>query len=178
MSALTADKGHICVFSIAYKHGEGCVLLIAVSSRHVSLVQNHLVIWFSQSTSHKAALHLLCTSVSERWGWGQRSVSIIMSPAHVHFMHPWFFKLCALEVKGTKLLPFHEEMNGAFMSRLWPKHLKGFVPSRLFLIAGKIDHSGTLMQPFYLQRKYKILFPLKSEESDNILFLWMQFQSF
>lgn len=50
MSALTADKGHICVFSIAYKHGEGCVLLIAVSSTVVSLVQNHLVLF----TKHKS----------------------------------------------------------------------------------------------------------------------------
>lgn len=58
-------------------------------------------------------------------------------------------------------------MNGAFIPCLWPKHLGGFRPSRWFLIAGKIDHSGALMQPFYLQRKYKILFPWREEESDN-----------
>lgn len=49
MSALTADKGHICVFFFAYKHGEGWVLLIAVSSRVISLVQNNLVLF----TKHK-----------------------------------------------------------------------------------------------------------------------------
>lgn len=94
-------------------------------------------------------------------------------------MHPWLLKLCAIAVQGMKLLPFHEEMNGAFIPRLWPKHLDGFRPSRLFLIAGKIDHPGTLMQPFYLERKYKILCPWKEEESDNRRhFLCMQFQSF
>lgn len=129
MSALTADKGHICAFFVAYNMERAVCpwLLCLLESFHWSKIT-----WcLSQSTNHKAALHLLCTSVSERWGWGQRSVSIIMSPAHVPFMHPWLFKLCALAVKGMKLLPFHKEMNGAFMSHLWPKHLKGFVPQQI-----------------------------------------------
>ena len=87
------------------------------------------------------------------------------------FVHPWLFKLCAVAVKGMKLLPFHEETNRAVIRCLWPKHLDGFTPSGLFLIAGKIDHSGTLMQPFYLQKKYKILFCWTEEASDNRRYL-------
>lgn len=105
--------------------------------------------------------------------------SALRKSEHSRLMHPWLFKLCAAAVKGMKLLPSHEEMNGAFISCLWPKHLDGFRPSRLFLIAGKIDCSGTLIKPFYLQRKYKILFPWTEEESDNRRhFLCTQFQSF
>lgn len=115
---------------------------------------------------------------------------IITSTAHVlcsalhkslqsGFMHPWLFKLCAVAVKGMKLLPFHEEMNEAFIPCLWPKHLSGCRPSELFLIAGKIDHLGALMQPFYLRGKYKIIFPWTQKESDNRKqFFCMQFQSF
>lgn len=94
------------------------------------------------------------------------------------FVHPWLFKLCAVAVKGMKLLPFHEETNGDFIPCLWPKYLDGFRPSKLFLIAGKIDHLGTLIQPFYLQRKHKVVFPWTEKKSDNETFLCMQFQSF
>lgn len=113
----------------------------------------------------------------------------IMSRAHVPqsalhkskqpcFMHHWLFKLCAVAIKGMKLLPFHEEMGGAFIPCLWPKHLDGFRPSRLFLIAGKIDHSSTLMQPFYLQRKYKILFHWTEELDNRRQFICMIFNPF
>lgn len=176
MSALTAAKGHICAFFIAYQHGEGSVLLTAVSARVISLLQNHLVLF----TKHKSqscftpALYFCQWKMRLRAEECQHHHVPSTCPLHASLA---FQALCTCSQRDeVAAFPWGNEWS--FYGLSLTKALKRFCAQQIVLIAGKIDHSGTLMQPFYLQRKYKILFPLKSEESDNILFLCLQFQSF